>query len=367
MLHTLHSLSALQSISNIVLDQQHYTVFDSRKFKSNYSMEDTFKSIEDEFFRVWNNTIKPFIDSLINSQSVFKVDPVKPITLIPEEAIYLKLQGLDRSNITYFYRLKGIRLIGIETDNSKDKDSTLSIFNSPVYDPLEKEYYSSISIILYKKLLSDNKDDKEFLNRILLRVVNLLAINIIDDQLMTKYNVPVNRVLSANSIDANKDIILLPESLNFSDIRFIYSYFFTLFDIMSHVLNEDLVRDFSDYSSIISLPDIFNFDMTDEEAANAENKIESMTDDEANLYALGFKQKLYRRIWDFAIKSDKTSISDDEYIQICADIMRNLAVNVDELYYQSIMDAAEAEMDVADEIAEEEDYENEHEEETDDE
>ena len=105
MLHTLHSLSKLQENSNIVLDQCHYNIFDSRSFVSNQSIEDTFASIRDGFHKEWLNHIKSFLDALIYDHACYKVDPMKPITLIPEEGIYLELQGLDRSNISYFYRI----------------------------------------------------------------------------------------------------------------------------------------------------------------------------------------------------------------------------------------------------------------------
>lgn len=335
MLHTLHSLASMEENSNLMLDQQHYTVFDSRTFCAELSIEDTFTMIRNDFIRLWNNSIKPFIDALMYSHNVYKVDPNKSITLIPEEGIYLSLQNLSRNNIAYFYRNKEIRLIGLDIKDDSYANSSLSVFNSAVYDPLAKGYYCPISIVFYKRLLSDIKDNNEVLNRILLRIVHTLATSFIDTILMDKYKVAVNRCLAANAIDSNKDIILLPESFNLTDIRFIYSYFYTLFDILTHILNDTIIDDFSDYSSVISLPDIFEFNMTDEEASTAEEKIKYMTEEEANRYALGYKQKIYRKIWDYAKKSEYYTVSDPEYIQLCTDIFKNLSINFNEMYYQA--------------------------------
>ena len=331
MIHTFHSVSILQENIDFVLDQNHYNIFDSRLFKSKFTLEDTFDHIKDDFIRLWLNTIKPFLDAVMNDHEVYKVNSSKPITLIPEEGIYLKLQGLDSSNISYFYRTQNIRLIGIESNDN----NSLSIFDSPVYNPLTEEMYNPITIIFYSKMLKSYKNDNATLNRVLLRLVNNIAISYMDNRLMFDYNVPMNRTLASNSIDANKDIILLPESLNLADSRFIFSYFYTLFNILTHTLNDDILNDFTDYSNIITLPDIFSFNMTDEEATSAEQKLASMTEEEGNLYAIGFKQKIYKRIWDFAKQANYHPVQDQDYIDICADIMRNVEVNLDKTYYES--------------------------------
>lgn len=340
MLHTFHSLSSIQENSDIILNQNNYNIFDSRMFKSDLNIEDTFKQIVFEFNRIWLNTIKPFIDAMMYNHNIYTVNPKKNIHLIPEEGIYLNLQGLSIDNIKYFYAIKGIRLIGIESTG--EPNNAISVFNSPVYDPLAKSYYSAITIILYKDLLINAKSDNTILNRVLLRIINMVALSFIDDALMTKHNVAMNRIFASNMIDSNKDVIILPESLNISDARFIFNYFYALFNILSGLLNSEYLDDFSDYSSIISLPDIFQFDMSDEEAKIAEEKIKSMTDQEAQLYALGFKQKIYRQIWNFGKKySNSSEIPDSDYIDICSQILRLIDVDLDTTYYDAETAAAE--------------------------
>lgn len=340
MLHTLYSLSRMQENSNIVLDQSHYTIFDSRTFKANVSIEDAFDNIYDDFVSIWNDCIYKFISSIINSNNIFTAKSFDVISLIPEEGIYLNIQGLDSKDISHFvkYQYHGhtIRLIGITTDKT-DKNNSLSIFDSPVYDPIHKEYYSAISIFLYTNIFRTNKDNTDIINNILLRITNYIALNFMDNVLSNRYNVPLNRTLSSNTIDANKDAIILPESLNISDTRFMFSYFFTLFKINNTILNSNIVNIFTDYSSIISLPDIFKFDMTDEEAVEAQSKMSTMDEKEAEMYALGFKHKIYSRIWSLSSKLLQAKcISDKDYIEICSDIMTYIEVNIDKTFYESI-------------------------------
>ena len=339
MLHTFHSVSVLQENADFILDQNHYNIFDSRTFKSNYNLEDSFDNIKEDFIKLWLNTIKPFLDTVINNHDAYKVKNYP--TLIPEEGIYFKLQNLNESNISYFFRTKNIRLIGIDSEDN----NSLSIFDSPVYDPLSKKMYNPITIILYTKMLRSYKNDTTTLNRVLLRIANNLVISYIDNRLMADYQVPINRALVSNAIDANKDIILLPESLNISDARFMFSYFYTLFNILTHILNNDVLNDFTDYSNIISLPDIFSFNMSDEEAKLAEQKLNSMTEEEGNRYAIGFKQRIYKKIWDFAKRSDRNHIDDSDYISICSDIMRNIEINLVEDCYGSDDDSEYYESD----------------------
>ena len=65
----------------------------------------------------------------------------------------------------------------------------------------------------------------------------------------------------------------------------------------------------------------------------------AMTREEANLYAMGFKQKIYSRIWDLACKYKYSTGSNDipnsTYIEICSDIMRNIVVNIDRDAYEA--------------------------------
>ena len=344
MLHTLHSLSTLQNNSDIVLDQQHYTIFDSRYFKSDTNIEDTFAAIAKNFCNEWNTHIKSFIDAIMYDHNVYRVDPGKVVYLIPEEGIYLNIQGLSDKNISHFFAHKGLRLIAIDSKREGDKNNSLSVFNSPVFDPIHNEFYSAISIILYRNLLQECKTDEDLLNRVLLRICNIIAITYIDDQLMSKHNVPVNRILASNNIDSNKDVIILPESFNISDTRFLYSYFYTLFSILNSILNSSILSTFIDYSSIISLPDIFSLNMTDEEAIEAEEKLKTMTDDEADFYALGFKQKIYNTIWNQSKKFGE-HVPDQIYIDTCSDILRNLEVNIDSNYYDALSSSMEFEQD----------------------
>ena len=79
--------------------------------------------------------------------------------------------------------------------------------------------------------------------------------------------------------------------------------------------------------------------MTDEEAAQAEAKLATMTKEEANLYAFGFKQKIYSRIWNLAQKYRDTLIPDSTYIEICSDIMRNITINLDKEYYEAMVES----------------------------
>ena len=124
-----------------------------------------------------------------------------------------------------------------------------------------------------------------------------------------------------------------------------FSYFYTLFNILTHILNNDVLNDFTDYSNIISLPDIFSFNMSDEEAKLAEQKLNSMTEEEGNRYAIGFKQRIYKKIWDFAKRSDRNHIDDSDYISICSDIMRNIEINLVEDCYGSDDDSEYYESD----------------------
>ena len=341
MLYTLNALSTLQDNANIVLTQQHYTLFDSRYFKSNKSIEDTFNLIYYGFTLNWTKIIKPFLDSIIQNKDTYKVKSVNQVVLIPEEGIYLDLQGLDASNIEYFYSNRnvnddGFRLIGIKSDKEETKNYSFSMFDSPVYDPIHESFYNPITIVFYTHNFRLNKDD---LNDILLRLVNYIILNYMDNKLSNKYGVVLNRILVNATEAANKDAIILPESLNISDTRFIFSYFYTLFRCLNSVLNTDILSSFLDYSSVIALPDLFNFNMTDEEATQAEEKMSTMTREEANLYAMGFKQKIYSRIWDLACKykysTGSNDIPNNTYIEICSDIMRNIVVNIDRDAYEA--------------------------------
>ena len=338
MLYTLHALSELQDRTNIILTQQHYTTFDSRNFTSNKSIEDTFDHILSNFYNAWMGYIKPFLDSMIHNGDKFKARG--GVTLIPEEGIYLNLQGLDARNVEYFnytHASVDFRLIGINNVNDESsKNYSFSIFDSPVYDPIHGEYYKPISIFFYKKVFQDCS--KEELDDILLRMSNYIILNYMDNVLSANHNVPVNRILVANNEDSNKDAIILPESLNISDTRFIFGYFLTLFKAINSVLNTDILSTFTDYTRVINLPDIFNFNMTDEEAQIAESKMATMEPEEANRYALGFKQKVYSKIWDL---SKKSNISDKEYIDICSDIMRNVTVNIDTDAYEAMGEFSE--------------------------
>lgn len=340
MLHTLYSLNEVQERSNVVLAQQHYNIFDSREFKSDLNMDDSFAAIKADFIRVWNNTIKPFIDAMMNSHNIYLASHARGYNIIiPEEAIYLNLQNLSSKNIKYFYSgLKGIRLLGIESDKPSDT-SSLAVFSSPVYDPIHKEHYSAISIILYKNILTEYKDNPTALNNILLRIANILAMSYIDNQLVSKHNVIVNRLLASITIDSNKDAIILPESFNLCDTKFVFNYFYTLFGCLLSVLNRDYINEFTDYSSIISLPDIFNINITDEEIDNFNAKIQTMTEEEANFYSLGFKHKIYKRIWDYAKKG--ISLDDEDYVDICASIMKDLSINLDTQWYEAQEEYAE--------------------------
>ena len=334
MLYTLHALSELQEKSNIILTQQHYTIFDSREFTSNVSLEDTFDRISSNFNTAWFKVIKPFLDSMIKNGNEFKAKG--GITLIPEEGIYLNLQGLDANNVEYFNTYNTVhgthlRLIGINNTTDESKNYSFSIFDSPVYDPIHGTYYKPISIFFYKKIFQETDQ----LNDILLRIANYIILNYMDNVLSSNNNVVLNRILVNVNEDANKDAIILPESLNISDTRFLFSYFLTLFKTLNSVLNTNMLSTFKEYSNIITLPDLFSFSMTDEEAAEAEAKVSAMSDEEANRYALGFKQKIYSRIWDL---SKKSSISDMEYIDICSDIMRNITINLDNDAYEAMRD-----------------------------
>lgn len=338
MLYTLHALSELQDRTNIILTQQHYTTFDSRNFTSNKSIEDTFENILNNFCNVWEVYIKKFLSNMINNVDSNKAKGA--VTLIPEEGIYLNLQGLDAKNVEYFKVIHtnvDFRLIGIDNVNDESsKNYSFSIFDSPVYDPIHGEYYKPISIFFYKKVFQDCS--KKELDDILLRMVNYIILNYMDNVLSGSNNVLINRILVANNEDSNKDAIILPESLNISDTRFIFGYFYTLFKAINLVLNTDMLPTFTDYTRVINLPDIFNFNMTDEEAETAQAKMATMDQEEANRYALGFKQKVYSKIWTL---SKKSNVSDKEYIDICSDIMRNVTVNIDTDAYEAMGEFAE--------------------------
>ncbi len=333
MLHTLHSLAAMYDDANIVLSQQHYNIFDTRMFKSNESIDDTFISIKREFIRLWTVTIKPFIDAFMHNDNIYKVNKGKALTLTSEEGIYLGLRGLDSKDISYFYAVKGLRLMCINTSNEDEKDHIFYIFNSPVYDPLHKTHYSTISIIFYKNIF--NIEDSDAINRILLRIVNEIAITFIDDKLMNNNNVLVNRVLAANVLEANKDVILLPELFNISDTKFIFNYFYTLFSILISTMNTDFLNKFEDYSNIISLPEIFTLGMTPEDLEALPNKLDSMTDEEAFEYIFEHTNAIYKKIWNLALHNYDT-VDDSDYISICIDIMKNLAPNIDQTYYDTM-------------------------------
>lgn len=355
MLHTLYSLSEMQEKANIVLAQQHYNTFDSREFRSALSMEDSFKAIRNDFLRLWDKTILPFINSLVNGTNEYSTK-AKSLTLIPEEAIYLMLQNLSANNITSFHSITGLRLIGLTSD--EPEDSSLSVLSSPVYDPLHKCNYSVITIILYSNIFSDYKNNPEVFNRILLRLANTIALNYLDDQLRTRHNVNINRVYTGDD-DFNKDAIILPELFNISDGRFLFSYFYTLFNIVQSILNRSYLTSFTDYSHVISLPNLFMFDMTEEEMDYAESKMSTMSNEEAALYALGIRQKLYKRIWDCAY-SDK-EVDDNTYVDICSEIISKLNVNLDMSYYEAESEFAqenEEEQKDQEEYAEESQYSN---------
>ncbi len=332
MLHTLHSLSTMYDDANIVLSQQHYNIFDTRMFKSNESLDNTFISIKRDFIRVWTTTIKPFIDAFIYNNDVYRVNG-KTLRLTSEEGIYLGLRGLESKDISYFYAVKGLRLMCISTSNEEEKDHIFYIFNSPVYDPIHKNHYSAISIIFYKNIF--DIDDKDAINRILLRIVNEIAITFIDDRLMNNNNVLVNRVLAANVLEANKDVILLPELFNISDSKFIFNYFYTLFSILISTMNTDFLRKFEDYASIISLPEMFTLGMTPEDLEALPAKLESITNEEAFEFIFNHTYAIYKKIWNLASNNGDT-VDDTDYISICIDIMKNLAPNIDQTYYDTI-------------------------------
>lgn len=342
MLHTLHSLSVLQEESNIVLNGSHYTIFDSRTFKSDKSMADSFTAIKESFFKIWDGSLHPFINSLINSENKYKVDPTKNITFIPEEGIYLMLQGLDRSNVSYYYSIRGLRLIGLSVDDDENKDNTLSVFNSPVYDPLQKEYYSAITVILYKNILERCKSDLDLLNRVLLRIVNIVAVTYLDDQLMTKHNVPCNRILANSITDSNKDAIILPESFNISDAVFMISYYHTLFGMIKGILNNSILTDFSVYTDTIYLPDIFKVNLDGEDLDKVSETLDNLSDEDAAEYVMYFKQKIFKRIWKLA-DSSLSDITDSNYLSICHDVFTNLEVNLDMTFYEAQDDALQSE------------------------
>ena len=336
MLHTLYSLSKLQQESNIVLDQVHYSIYDSRNFEGSLTIDNAFKSIHDGFFTAWNNVIKPFIDTIMYSHDIYKANPDKRITLIPEEGIYLRLQGLNRTNISYFYTNKSLRLIGIDSENEDRLNNSLSVFNSKVFDPLNNTHYTALTIILYRKAFSYFKEDKDALNRILVRLVNILALNYIDNELQHSYHVPVNRSLFASNLDSNKDIIILPESFNISDSRFCYNYFFTLFRILRVILDDHIIVDYTDLDAVIKLPEIFRIDLNEEEAKMLDDKFKSMTEEEQYRYSVGIIRRIYYNIWNQASKyANITEVPDDIYVDTCTEIMNSMNINFDELYYSA--------------------------------
>lgn len=361
MLHTLHSISVLQANSEIVLDQSHYTIFDSRNFTSSYNLEDTFHRISEKFINIWENGIKPFIDSMINSTSTYSVaNRRSSLALLSEEAIYLKLQGFDYTNISDFFissdlSSNSIRLIAIDADDNSEINNSLSVLVSPRFDPVHGEYQKYLTIIFYKKLFRNYKDDISALNRILLRTANLLAVSYIDLKLSSDNNVVLNRVL-ANNMDANKDAIIMPEALNISDTRFIFAYYYSLFYILNSILNVGFLN-FNYYTEAVSLPFIFSINMTEEEIDEFNAKLPSMTSDhDKELYINMFRYKVYNKIWNFASKGSKiregiSAISNDDYIDICAEIMRETQINLDDAYYQ-------AQEDLNDIYTEEEDNED---------
>lgn len=351
MLHTPYSLQRVIDVSDIVLNQSHYNTYDSRYFESSDNMDDSFLKIKNDIIRIWHNTIRPFIDALIKDENIYRANPRKPIIFIPEEGIYLNLLGLDSSNIKYFYSIGGIRLLGVDSNAPVKSSSHMSIFNSPVFDPIHKNHYTATTVVLYQNIFLECKKDTNLLNRILLRLVNLIAVSMIDNYLMCNHKVPMNRVFFAGSIDSNKDIILMPETLNISDTRFIFNYYYTLFSIVGALVDIDSVGGFIGYRRVIMLPDIFKMNMTDKEVDEAEEKIKTMTEDEASDYVIGFKQKIYNKIWNLAVSHEE--VSDNDYISICSEIMNNTELNIDTEYYDAL-DNMEAEANVIYNNAEEE-------------
>ena len=340
MLHTLYTLNEAQKSSELVLDKSYYNIFDTRNFKSNRNMDDSFKDIHAEFVRVWHNTIRPFIDAMMNDHKIYLRTQVKNKTLIPEEAIYLKLHNLTQDNIKYFYTgSKGIRLMGIE--DTVSPEYLLSVFSSPVYDPIHSEHYSVINIIINLGVLKTYKEDNTTINNILLRIANVVALAFIDDQLSTKHNVCINKVLDSTVLDSNKDIIILPESFNICDSKFIFNYYYTLFRCLLSVLNRDYLEEFTDYSSVIALPELFMFEPTEEELIRYKEKYDSMTDEEKRLYVNGISDKIYKIIWDLARMN--RDVNDDEYIDICTDIMKSLHINLDQEFYEAQLEAEQEE------------------------
>lgn len=336
MLHTPYSLYRLLETSEIVLNHHNYTAYDSRYFNSTKNMDDSFTDISSDCIRIWLNTIKPFLDAIIKNEEIYRVERFrkKPIVYIPEEGIYFNLLGLSSSDVKYFYSTGSVRLIGIGADTNTSTNNHLSIFNSPVYDPIHKTHYTATTIIFFQRAFMECKEDKDLLNRILLRLVHLIAVAMLDNALMCDYKVPVNRIFAADAIDSNKDVILMPEVLNLSDTRFILNYFYTLFYIEAAAVDISAVGGFVGYSRVIALPDIFKLDLTDEEAEEAETKINTLTDEEATEYVNGFKYKIFKRIWDIAIRGE--IISDKDYVDICGDIMLKTEINLDTDFYDAL-------------------------------
>lgn len=305
----LHTLMSIKLSNTLELNSHAYNIFDTRTFRSNITMEQTFETIYNDFIRIFNNSIKPFLDGIIK-QDNFYVKHISPVFTI-EEAVYLKSHDIDSNTIKYYQtRNTEIRLFAVPNIN---ENYMFEIVETLAYSKINNRYDKLLSVFINETNLSTLKGEE--LNDMLFKIINSLSIAYIDFRLSRDNNVPLNSTYTYNFC-WNSDSIVLPERFIYSDCMFIYWYYKCLFKIILSITNEDIIDSFDTYIDRVLLPIMFNEESEDE------------NDDEYHYF-------MFREIWNNAYKSvfKDYSESNEDLIDICAKIYKYIEIDINEDLY----------------------------------
>ena len=328
MLHTLFSINELKIFGDFRGDN--FRLFDSRDFKSEYSLEETFDNIKKNFLGLYyHNGLKSYIDSIIKKQKAY-VKRNRPI-FTTEEAIFMKYFHFDSSLVDEYQIATGpFRLFTFK--NCKDsfaENIPYILLCSSAYSSINKKYDKYITLFLNREVIDQiSAGDGVELDKILALILTHMIYAFIDSKL-TENNVPVNNVV--NPVDPYETIIL-QENCTVSDARFIYTYYRTLFEMTLSVLDSSKINSIEEWKKYcIMLPDIF-FER----------------DDGSSVY-----EDIFKVAYDRAIKGKEES--DDDVISICAELYELLVPYI----------AMDYTSDDDDDFCEDDDYETETEEDAD--
>ena len=293
MLHTLFSINGLKDYWNFKGDN--FRIFDSREFKSDYSLEETFDNIKKSFLGLYyHNSLKPYFDSILNKQR-FYVKRNRPV-FTTEEAIFMKYFDLDSTNIEEYQIAVGpFRLFTFEDcKGSPAEKIPYMILYSSAYSSINKKYDKYITVFLNREVIDQVSDEGGIvLDRTLALILTHMIYTYIDVKL-TENNVPVNNIV--NPLHPYEAIIL-QENCTVSDARFIYTYYRTALELTLSILDSTKIHSVVELNNYcLMLPEIF-FDK----------------DDGSSIY-----DDIFKIAYDRAVKCKEES--DDDVVNICSDI-----------------------------------------------